>query len=342
MNSLSLVASLCRRIDEVLRPLIPGGAACALVEFPDYANVGDSAIWLGQRRWLRRSGIRTAYASTMATYDRDVLAARVGSGVILLQGGGNLGDLWQRHQQFRERVIADFPEHRIIQLPQTITFQNLENLRRARAVFNAHPNLTLLVRDRRSLELARNEFRVTSLLCPDMAFLLGTLRRPAPPQVEVLWLARSDKESRGAWPRFDKAGAGRLDWRVDEVSGMVTAARFLTQQIAHRGRAVRPAWACQPWLFDVIAQQRLTRGCRILTRGRVVVTDRLHGHILCLLMGIPHVILDTAFGKIRAFYDTRTAGCALTHWAHSAEEALAKATTLVSGLVGGRVPAPWR
>jgi pyruvyl transferase EpsO len=335
MNSVSPEASLCRRIDEVLQPLIPDGAACALVEFPDYGNVGDSAIWLGERRWLRRSGIRTAYGCTIETYDRELLAARVADGVILLQGGGNLGDLWPHHQRFRERVIADFPDRRIVQLPQTITFQDSENLRRARAVFDAHPNLVLLVRDRRSLDLARSEFRATSLLCPDMALVLDNLRRPAQPEVDVLLLARSDKETRGALPGIEEPGVERLDWRCDQASRLVAAARLTTRQTARRGRSVGPAWALQAWLFDLIAGHRLGRGCRTLSRGRVVITDRLHGHILCLLLGIPHVLLDTRFGKLKAFHETWTQGCALTHWADSPEEALAKARSMASGRTSG-------
>ena len=49
---------------------------------------------------------------------------------------------------------------------------------------------------------------------------------------------------------------------------------------------------------------RFHRGLEILGRGRGVVTDRLHGHILSSLMGIPHVALDNSYGKLSAFMDT--------------------------------------
>jgi hypothetical protein len=42
--------------------------------------------------------------------------------VILLSGGGNLGDFWVEHQRLREHVVQDFPRHKIIQLPQTMFF----------------------------------------------------------------------------------------------------------------------------------------------------------------------------------------------------------------------------
>jgi pyruvyl transferase EpsO len=57
-----LVAQLARKIDEVLTPLLPAGVPCALVDFPNYPNVGDSASWLGELEWLRRSRHPIVYA----------------------------------------------------------------------------------------------------------------------------------------------------------------------------------------------------------------------------------------------------------------------------------------
>ena len=90
----NIVAHLSKKVDEVLRPLLPPGTPCALLDFPNHSNVGDSAIWLGERAWLRRHGLDVVYACDVNTYSREQLAARIGQGVLLLHGGGNLGDLW--------------------------------------------------------------------------------------------------------------------------------------------------------------------------------------------------------------------------------------------------------
>ena len=82
--------------------------------------------------------------------------------------------------------------------------------------------------------------------------------------------------------------------------------------------------------YDVLAAQRLERGCRILLRGGVIVTDRLHGHILSLLLGLPNVIMDNNYGKIRSVYETWTRGCPLVSWAESPSEALAIARQLAA------------
>lgn len=311
-----LVTHLRRTVDDVLRPLLAGTNSVALLGFPNYANVGDSAIWLGTLAYLRSVGItRPRYVCDDGTYRPARLAKRVGAGTILLQGGGNFGDLWERHQLFRETVINTFLDSPIVQLPQSIHFQERTALARARTVFDRHPNLTLLVRDRQSLAIARNEFRARSVLCPDLAFSLGQLPRSRASQA-IVWLARHDDEAATAARPPTACEVTPVDW-LTERAPQLALARWL----GRRGRL--PSWT-----YEWLARQRLQRGALLLNAGRVVITDRLHGHILCLLLGIPHVLLDNSYGKVRSFYETWTGTSELTHWCDSGGEALRRAREL--------------
>jgi pyruvyl transferase EpsO len=67
-----------------------------------------------------------------------------------------------------------------------------------------------------------------------------------------------------------------------------------------------------------------------LSAGRVVVTDRLHGHILSLLLGIPHVVLDNSYGKLHQFVAAWTESSPLVHTAQTPDEAANIATTLLN------------
>ena len=49
-------------------------------------------------------------------------------------------------------------------------------------------------------------------------------------------------------------------------------------------------------------------GMMFLQRGRVVVTDRLHGHVLCVLCGIPHVVIDPVNNKTSSYMRSWTGG----------------------------------
>lgn len=332
MAARELLASLNATIEDVVHPLLGDTRTVALLDYPDYANIGDSLIWLAEIAYLKRAGIRIAYTCDHASYVPARLARRVGNGTILITGGGNLGDLYPRHQRFREAVVQTFPGNKIIQLPQTIHFQEHSNLARARAIFNAHPDLTLLVRDRQSLELVGNEFRAKAVLCPDMALALPALTRPTRPSRSVLWLARTDLESAGP-ARFSPVpdGVEVEDWTHDEPTWTKRITEWGEQ---HVGRHPRLLGRLEPLVRQtnaVIARQRVNHGVQILSRGRVVVTDRLHGHILSLLLGIPHVILDNSNGKVKQFFETWTRDAELAHWADSAREALEIGARLVAG-----------
>lgn len=306
------IETLRQKIAGVLQPLLKIDRAVALLDFPNHSNVGDSAIWLGEVEWLQSLGVRRlSYSCDIRTYFKESLSRQIGDGTILLSGGGNLGDLWIDTQEFREQVISSFPKNRIIQLPQSIYFQDRSLLNRAREVFDRHPDLIILVRDERSLEIARKEFHTPSFLCPDMAFYLGPLRRPTPVADDVIWLARTDKESAVSAISNESRGVSRVDWLEEPRTPLVRMNYLLSYQLRlHNGKPAVVSKAVS-MTYHPLARQRLARGCRLLGRGKTVISDRLHGHILSLLLGIPHILLDNSYGKVRNFYSTWTSDCDL-------------------------------
>ena len=70
----------------------------------------------------------------------------------------------------------------------------------------------------------------------------------------------------------------------------------------------------------------------MLSAGRVVMTDRLHGHVLALLMGIPHVVLPDATGKTRGFYEQWTSNSDLVQWADTQDEAIDRVRMILQNL----------
>ena len=312
----------------LLHELITPGSRCALVDFPMHANVGDSAIWLGERTLLSELGADLTYVTDLRSYSESTLAKRVpaGTGTILLHGGGNLGDLWPHHQRLRERVLTAFPDRRVIQLPQSIHFNNPANLDRARAVFDGHPNLTLLVRDHLSLAVAHREFQARSLLCPDLAFGINRPPHPHRAHYPVLWLSRTDHEA--ALRPLPSPGPGiwRTDWTASEGADHDWTTRLHTVQ-RELSTTTPPPMQRLIELYDRHAQLHLQRGCRLLTSGRVVVTDRLHAHLLSLLLGQPHILLEDRHAKIRGFWETWTSDWLIASWGSTPQQALKQALT---------------
>lgn len=318
-----LVNGLGTRIEATIAPLLRDVRRVALLDVPVHENIGDSAIFLGTLAFLRRARIPICYTCSIDTYSRDALARRLGGGTILLSGGGNLGDLWPYTEQFRHRVLTDFRDAPIVQLPQTMYFADPAALDDARAVFDAHPRLTLLFRDAHSIEAARAAFRSPSLLCPDMAFALGSIRRPVGPRTPIVWLARRDRE---AVPGARPLEFPTIDWSMRQRSWLARGERRARGWVAGRPSLLGPASPALGRLATWAADQRVRAGCAMLAAGRTVITDRLHGHILSLLLGIPHAVLDNSYGKVRHFYETWTRDSPLVRWVDTPAQAMQAVT----------------
>ena len=56
--------------------------------------------------------------------------------------------------------------------------------------------------------------------------------------------------------------------------------------------------------FTGFARARVALGFAQIDRHKVLVTDRLHGHIMASLFGKPHVVIDNSYGKISNFIET--------------------------------------
>jgi pyruvyl transferase EpsO len=280
------------------------GMPTALLDFPDHSNVGDSAIWAGEIIALRQAGHDLRYTCDVTSFNESALRWRMPFGQILLHGGGNFGTVWPIYQGFREAIIQRFPDYRIVQLPQTIHFESELALARAHRRLSAHPDFWLMVRDRRSESIGRDHLRVTTLLCPDSALMLqGRLQR-AQPSLDVLVLARTDKEA-GQAQLKDFALARHQVSCTDWLDEPQTTRKQFTQLAKKAARSrwgrVRKVQQTSQRAFQALAWERVQRGAHLLSKGRVVVTDRLHAHILCMVLRIPHVVLDNSYGKLSEF-----------------------------------------
>lgn len=332
MSSNSVVlAGLRTQLLEVAQKCFTTEQRYVLLDHPTHSNIGDHAIWLGERQLLADVGLRATYTSNAKSVDWDRLQATSTSIPIIIHGGGNLGDLWPRQQAFREEVIARFPNRKIVQMPQTVWFESRVSLERARRCFESHPDLTILARDERSHGFLTKNFEVRVLLSPDAAMWLH-LDRVREPITDVHALLRSDQESKSAKPVLQSIA--QTDWLLrvgprgfnwPRLFHRVESS-FPTKRLAHTLNPLQSAAA------DRSSRHHVRRGVGLLSQGRVVITDRLHGHIFCLLLGIPHVALDNSYGKVHGFIDTWTRESPLVSKATSVEQAVEMADLLVKEL----------
>lgn len=296
----ALQAATASTLAQLLRP----GETVALLDFPRHFNAGDSLIWQGVRSYLRRAHVSVGYVGTLHHFVPTQIRSLVPEGSMLINGGGNFGDRWIEQQAYKEAILGEFPDRRIIQLPQTIEFSTEQGLRRAQSVVRTHSDFVLMVRDGREVEATRDKFPTAQVIfAPDMALGNGYLARSGNAVVPIVVLKREDSEASGQ--RVEPAPDLLItDWHW----------RGLGSQLLWRGmRAPEDAARIAPVLthllypmskrgLDRMAVRNVREAVAILSQGRVVVTDRLHAMVLAALLGIPVFAFDNVNGKVGALY----------------------------------------
>ncbi len=295
------------RMQDVLDGALRAGSRCAWVDFPNYTNVGDSAIWLGELDYVRSRDVSIAYLSDIKNYDPSLMRDRFPCDCVVLHGGGNFGDIWPGFQAVRQQIIGGFRDTPIIQFPQSIFFESIDRLNATRSVIKEHSRFVLLVRDMKSLEVATEHFDCTVRLCPDMAFAMSSARikRFAPKDgVKVVYLSRSDKESSGNKQGRVPEGVVKVDWAGRHRSKF---SRYY--RITNRAESIRlvrkffPLYRVRLLIAERLAMDRLEMGCRLLCQAERVVTDRLHGMILASMLGLRVYAFDNSYGKLSSYYE---------------------------------------
>ncbi len=306
-----IVRALSRHVDE--------NASYVMTDYPLYSNVGDHAIWIGAKILLKNlSGTDSLRDFIASRYPPCTSGKIPDSDLIIMNGGGNFGTLYPKLHEMRLKWIEKYRDRKIVQLPQTIFFDDTgDMLYRTCKIIERHGNFVFMARDRRSHDFARKHFPCESVLAPDAAFgLHGVLgdcngRRPIE---EVRFMLRGDVES--------------LGYRKPESRDWTRKTLFLS--FLRKIEGFVPEAASGPYrsLLNVFSRRRLAFGKHVLCDGTVVVSDRLHVHILCLLLGIPHVMLDNTYGKVSSFMKTWNTIGDHSRLAGSMEEAVEMAASM--------------
>jgi exopolysaccharide biosynthesis predicted pyruvyltransferase EpsI len=318
-SNLVLIAKLQDMVHGCLKDYVSDDEPVAILDFPDIRNCGDSAIWLGEMAYLQdRYGKRPAYVSRMDDFSPEDLERVMPTGPIFIHGGGNFGDIWDGHQDFRERVLGRFPNRQVIQFPQSVHYKSQERVEESARIIGRHKNFVLLVRDEESKQFAQKHFDCQVHLCPDMAFCIGALQ-PAASEFPVLAMLRADLEKAGDADRSAYPDVPMEDWTTESARRVRFSKAF---GAASALLTFNPA-EMRLRKLDAAAHNRFRRGIRQISRGRAIVTDRLHVHICSMLLGRPHAVLDNNYGKIERFLTAFSGGTDLSYKATSLDDGIA-------------------
>ena len=298
-------------IIEKLSPIID--TDYILLDLPYHNNIGDSLIWKGEEEFLKLFPFRCLYRCSEQTYskpqiDKDTL--------ILLHGGGNFGDIWRTHSDFRLKIINDFPENKLVIFPQTVFYKDKSKLKKDAQLFSYHDNITICARDESSYKILKEHFTNNEiLLIPDMAFFISNSilnKYKKPEQNKVLFFKRKDKELQDYdFKRYlpERETIDQREWPSMDQSLVPTKILNALFRGLRISRKIGFGHKQISQLIDLYANEvympfLLKIGIRFLSQYKYVYTTRLHGAILSILLKKPLTFFDNSYGKNSTFFDS--------------------------------------
>lgn len=292
-------------INHYLLPLIDNNYI--FLDIPHYPNIGDTLIWQGTIEFLKQIPYKCLYTCSYSTYITPNIDNNT---IILLQGGGNWGDLYPKHQEFRKNIIQSFPNNRIIVFPQSIHYQKQEHLLEDINFFKKYSNVTICARDNASFNLLKKYFGNNPvLLVPDMAFFLDFKIENTPiNKKRTLFFKRRDKELKDCpiniipteaeihdWPTIEK---DYLRFKISNIlgGGLKCIFSLFNKKIAYTIKNYRYYYFHRPWYISI--------GKQFINQYDTIYTTRLHGMILSILLDKKIFLFDNANRKNSNFYHT--------------------------------------
>ncbi|MDB4297217.1 polysaccharide pyruvyl transferase family protein [Flavobacteriaceae bacterium] len=306
-------------IDDTYRPLIDGDYV--MLDFPNYRNIGDNLIWKGEEEFMKTIPHKCLYAANINAFQKHKVPK---GAIILLQGGGNFGDIYNNLQSFRLKIIQSFPDHKIIIFPQTIHYENDAEFIRQAEILKAHKNLYITARDsvsKSNLESVGINERV--LFAPDMAFWIDFSEFFSNKKTgKSLYMKRVDSELNnnyidGAiinilehhhpgnnieildWPSYTSNKA--INKFVSVLDGLETKASRVLSKIPIVEKIIDSKYGLNP--KSNMSNYILT-GIEFINSYDLICTTRLHGFILSVLLNKNVRIIDNSYGKNSNFYNT--------------------------------------
>ena len=302
MQAREIKSQLKRHIITQLEPLINHNYW--LLEVPYYTNIGDGLIWQGELDFLKTLPHK---CKGMFSYNSGVPQNISQEDIILLQGGGNFGDIWPLPQDYRMRVTKMYPNNKIIIFPQTVWFENEDNLKECAKQYSNCSDLTICARDKKSYDTLKHYFTNNILLMPDMAFCIDMSKwKSYTPTKEALFIRREDKELK----------------MTDELALLGTSKEItITDWPTFTEQCWQKTWFRRtrkylPVLYDwyahyIFRPYLIDSGIKLISSYNKIFSTRLHAAILCILLNKAKELtwFDNSYGKNLDFYETWLKDC---------------------------------
>lgn len=294
-----------------------------LIGSPEHGNLGDHAIAKAERKFFSdhvpEAAVFNICMPFYRAYRHEIGKLARKSDLIAVSGGGWLGNVWYHNEKIVFDIIRRFRENRVIIFPQTIFYQpsrkTARQMARAKRMYAAHHNLTLFLREKNSLALAKT-------LCPDARYspdmcLYLDERKPRARE-GVLLCFRQDREK-----------------MLDDAAIRTIEDHLLAQGVIFRQMTT----VLEKTITTARSELALEKKLEEFRKARLVITDRLHAALFCAVTGTPCIAFDNLTNKVSGVLAEHGTQCGI-FIASDEKEAIQLTQNLLSNALGDVNHAP--
>lgn len=284
-----------------------------LIGTPLHGKLGDHAIAEGEYAFLKEHYPKyTVVEIPMLMYPslrRRICKWIYPKDVILLHGGGYLGNVWYYAEKIVFDILKRFPNNPVLVFPNTMYYKDSNRTawqkEKASGIYASRQNLILCMRE-------KNAFAQAKALCadariiPDMCLYLDAAQ-PAEERHGVLLCFRDDHEKCTA----DNTIVQIKKWLTDTNRFFYCDTNVLRRNILPEER-----------------RAILSRRFQEIRQKQLVITDRLYAVIFCIITNTPCIAFDNATHKVSGVCDFLGKQSGL-YFADNAEDAIRHAEMLL-------------
>lgn len=251
-------------------------------------NLGDHAISIAERVFLRKACPQKRIVEIpkeLFYKDKEKWIEAIESeSLIIITGGGFLGDLWISEERLVRDILNDFQPNRKIIFPQTVFFsKESKEYETSFECYKSTSKLIMNARDNNSFEILKKELegRVPIYYFPDMVLSLKYEFNSKRKNI-ALCCIRHDKEN------------NLSDQEIARLHNIIDQKRLIIKEITTVGKYAVPIF---------LRKYAVRAKVHEFAKAKVVITNRLHAMIFATISGTPCVALDNISHKVSGVYE---------------------------------------
>lgn len=250
---------------------------------PTYGNLGDHEIARTTKKFLGKDYLEITSDNYLKNKD---LYYSFKPASIVIQGGGNCGNVYPFEEEIKQDILKNFTESRVIIFPQTIWFKETNFVeyekKKFQKVYSSHPDLTICAREKQSYKMFKSLLKGTNiLLVPDIV-LFNKPKKKIKKISKILFILRNDFEKNNDNNEIVKL----LEFCKNNHLKFEITDTTIPIKISIKRRNFH-----------------LKKIHKKIKKSSLVITDRLHGMIFAYLNSTPVIAFDNYNRKVSNSYE---------------------------------------